>query len=36
MKEVIEGALAAKLEHIKNEKNAEITRLKELVSGLRD
>ena len=36
MKEVIETTLAAKLEHIKKEKNAEITRLKDLVSGLRD
>ena len=36
MKEVIEATLAAKLEHIKKEKNAEINRLKELVSGLRD
>lgn len=36
MKEVIETSLANKLEHIKKEKNAEISRLKELVGGLRD
>lgn len=32
----MESALAAKLEHIKGEKNSEIARLKELVSSLRD
>lgn len=36
LKEVTEGSLAAKLEHIKNEKNSEIARLKELVSSLKD
>jgi hypothetical protein len=36
MKEVIESSLASKLDHIKKEKNSEIKRLKELVSGLRD
>lgn len=36
MKEVVEATLAAKLEHIKREKNSEISRLKELVTGLRD
>ena len=36
MKEVIESAMAAKLDHIKREKNAQISRLKELVCGLRD
>ena len=36
MKEVIESALGTKLEHIKNEKNAEISRLKELVTDLRN
>lgn len=36
LKETIEGALANKLEHIKREKNAEIDRLKTLVSGLRE
>ena len=35
-KEVAESSLAAKLEHIKGEKNAEIARLKELVSSLKD
>jgi hypothetical protein len=36
MKETVESSLAAKLEHIKGEKNSEIARLKELVSSLRD
>ena len=36
MKEVVESALATKLDHIKKEKNSEISRLKELVGGLRD
>lgn len=36
MKEVIESALATKLQHIKREKNTEIARLKDLVSDLRD
>ena len=36
MKEVIESALATKLEHIKTEKNNEIGRLKDLLTGLRD
>ena len=35
-KEVSEGSLAAKLEHIKGEKNSEIARLKELVSSLKE
>ena len=36
MKEVIEGALATKLEHIKGEKNAEISRLHSTVTALKD
>lgn len=36
MKEVIESAFSAKLEHIKKEKNTEIDRLKELVIVLRN
>lgn len=36
MKEVIESAFSAKLEHIKKEKNTEIDRLKELVIELRN
>lgn len=36
MKEVIESSLATKLQHIKSEKNSEISRLKELVNGLRN
>lgn len=35
-KEISEASLAAKLEHIKGEKNSEIARLKELVSSLKD
>ncbi len=34
--ETIQSSLSAKLEHIKREKNNEISRLKELVSSLRD
>lgn len=34
--ETIQSSLNAKLEHIKREKNNEISRLKELVSSLRD
>ena len=36
MKEVIEGALAVKLENIKKEKNNEISRLNDLLTELRD
>jgi len=36
MKEVVESALANKLENIKKEKNSEINRLKELATSLRD
>jgi iron-sulfur cluster repair protein YtfE (RIC family) len=36
LKEVAESSLAAKLEHIKGEKNSEIARLKELISSLKD
>ena len=35
MKQTIEEALSAKLEHIKKEKNSQITRLKELVVSLK-
>lgn len=34
--ETVQSSLSAKLEHIKREKNNEISRLKELVSSLRD
>jgi hypothetical protein len=34
--ETVQSSLSAKLEHIKLEKNNEISRLKELVSNLRD
>lgn len=36
LQEIVESALAAKLEHIKGEKNSEISRLKELTTGLKD
>lgn len=36
MKEVIESALSTKLESIKKEKNCQIDRLKELLTGFRD
>jgi hypothetical protein len=34
--ETVQSSLSAKLEHIKLEKNNEISRLKEIVSNLRD